>query len=110
MPAMPTGDPWPGLNWLLDQEARIRAGSRAPVVTDGVASYWGDFARLLRIRALLGDRQMREIVHDKKAMSTQVYDSFIRGRERRVIRRPAGDLLSLAQLPISPGKMTGGTA
>jgi thymidylate synthase len=110
MPAMPIGDPWPGLNWLLDQEARIRAGSRAPVVTDSVAPYWADFARLLRIRALLRDRQMREIVHDKRAMSTPVYDSFIRGRERRAIRRPVGDLLSLAHHPISLSKMTGGTA
>jgi thymidylate synthase len=110
MPSMPVGDPWHGLTWLFDQEGRIRAGSRDQIATDSVAPYWADLARLLRIRALLGDHQMREIVHDKRAMSTPVYDSFIRGRERRAIRRPVGDLLSLANLPASSRKVTGGTA
>lgn len=107
MPQMPVGDPWPGLNWLLNQEARIRAGSRESITTDDAEPYWADLARLLRIRALITDHALREIVHDKRAMSTPVYDAYIRGREKRATRRQPGDLLSLADLPDTPGKMTG---
>ena len=50
MPAMPVGDPWPGINVLLGAERTLRLGGS--VTEDDLRSagpYWGDLIRLLHI-------------------------------------------------------------
>lgn len=83
MPAMPEGDPWSALAWLCRAEATIRLGSQASLAMDGVDPYWADLARLLRIKALIARRDWREVVREKRSMSSGVYDTFIHGKERR---------------------------
>lgn len=82
MPPMPAGDPWPSIKWLLATEARIRGGDTGPLDGADVTSYWADLARLLLIHAHLKTRNLRGIVELKKAMTTPVYDAFIRSKAR----------------------------
>ncbi|MFM9850228.1 MAG: thymidylate synthase [Hyphomicrobiaceae bacterium] len=82
MPAMPVGDPWPSLKWLLQVEERLRQRDLTISAKEDVDPYWIDLARLLRIKALLSRGDKREIVREKNAMRSEVYDQFIRGRAK----------------------------
>lgn len=52
MPAMPPGDPGPGLGSLLAQEARLREDGADVDVELPQESYWADLVRLLQVYAL----------------------------------------------------------
>jgi thymidylate synthase len=96
MPPMPTGDPDVPLAWLLQMEEAIRLGGAEPD-TAIIEDYWQDLARILRIKALLKDRRLREVALLKKQMSTPVYNAFIRRRELAAVEKagPQHDLLGI---------------
>lgn len=91
MPAMPIGDPWSALQWLLGAEEAIRRlGPRAPLVLDGVDPYWADLARLLRMKALLRAKDGPAMVEEQGSMASAVYAAFIRGKGRHLPNESAG--------------------
>jgi thymidylate synthase len=100
MPRMPAGDPWPDIRKLLAAEAIIRSRKKAQVDTYS-HDYWTDLDRLLRIFAItrakrkLPMKRKRELVQLKNQMSSRVYVSYIRKRERRVEIPAAPDLLTI---------------
>lgn len=114
MPPMPSGDPGPQLEWLLRTEACIRLGHAMPD-PDGVHPYWLDLARILRIKPLLRDGDMRAVAQLKNEMSDGVFAAFIRNREMAASGRngapavipPQPDLLSMSQAAASPGTTRG---
>jgi thymidylate synthase len=77
MPDMPTGDPWPSLDKVLQAEARIRNGNKIDAETLGLAEYWSDLVRLLQIH-------FSETDIDKKAfldkMAFRRYRPYVLGR------------------------------
>lgn len=101
MPAMPKGSPGDPMQWLLDVERDIRLGSVDLPPTEGVDPYWIDLARLLLIKRLFDQKDLRGIVEQKKLMHSMVYNAFIRGREAAVIRNSDPQL-------ILPGLKTAG--
>lgn len=115
MPPMPPGDPGPQLAWLLRAEACIRLGYTMPD-PDGVHPYWLDLARILRIKRLLRDGDMRAVVQLKNEMSDKAFAAFIRNREVAASSRidapavtpPQLDLPDVGQAAPSPGA-TGGS-
>ena len=80
MPAMPFGDPWPSIAWLLAAEQAIRLRRPEPS-SAGIAPYWLDLARLLRIKVIYKDKDMRQLAQIKNEMSSPVFDAYIRGRQ-----------------------------
>lgn len=102
MPPMPPGDPWQAINWLQGMEARYRSGVRDPIAADDVDPYWTDLARLLRIKALLDDGNRRGVVNEKHNMKSQVYSTFIRGRETKVISRVEDRQMTLSGIMKDP--------
>lgn len=82
MPDMPAGDPWPSLRWLLGIEEAIRLGRAHSLEGVDAAQYWVDIARLLRIHGFLKERRLREVVAEKSAISTDVYEALIRSKSR----------------------------
>ncbi|MEQ1717212.1 MAG: thymidylate synthase [Hyphomicrobium sp.] len=96
MPPLPSGDPWPSVNWLLGIEASIRMGGSPSLDENGVDPYWVDLGRLLRIHTLLKTKNMREIVKEKNAMTSPVYDAFIRSKASVTEAIPDAPMLNLA--------------
>ncbi|WP_375458346.1 thymidylate synthase [uncultured Enterovirga sp.] len=86
MPPMPKGDPWHSVAWLIEAEQAIRLGGQEPVA-DGIPGYWLDLARLLRIKVLHRNGDMRRLAEEKAKMESPVYDAFIRGRQIAAHRR-----------------------
>lgn len=86
MPEMPDGDPWGSVDWLLKTERALRLKRPTPSQS-GIDSYWLDLGRLLRIKAFHERANVRGIVDEKRQMDSEVYDSFIRGRQAVVERR-----------------------
>ncbi len=92
MPAMPTGDPWQSIDWLIEAERAIRQDQSEPS-SNGIDPYWLDLLRLLRINRWLRNRRlhntgdMRQLVKEKNEMGSAVYDAAIRGRELKVVKR-----------------------
>lgn len=98
MPAMPIGDPWRALQWLLGVEEAIRKlGPGAPLILDGVDAYWADLARLLRMKALLRAKDGRSVVAEQSHLSSSVYAAFVRGKGRHLSHESSGPQ------PILPG-------
>ncbi|MDX2307994.1 MAG: thymidylate synthase [Hyphomicrobium sp.] len=84
MPAMPVGDPWNAIKWLLDKEARIRCGVLDIGDVTAIDPFWVDLARLLLVHAHLKRKDRRAIVEVKNAMAAGVYDAFIRAKATSV--------------------------
>lgn len=102
MPEMPVGDPWPSLRWLLGIEEAIRMGHPYSLEGADVAPYWLDIARLLRIHKALKERHLREVVLEKSAISTNVYEALIRSKAH--LRKIESDvpLLTYGDSPAVP--------
>jgi thymidylate synthase len=94
MPAMPSGDPWPSIRWLLGAEEAIRLGRPYALEGTAIAPYWVDLARLLRFHRLLKEGRRREIVQEKSMMSTDVYEALLRSKSQ--VRDVEGDAPLLA--------------
>ncbi len=103
MPIMPSGDPWPSIAWLLKTESKIRSNPTEALEAEGVAPYWQDIARLLKVRELIKLKQMRDVVREKNRMSSPIYDDFIRSKSHAIKDRQESqlfpDLLSEKSAP-----------
>jgi thymidylate synthase len=78
MPAMPTGDPWPAIQTLLEVESALRLGS--PFDWDRLDSldpYWADLVRMLQVFRYRKDGNAKEIRVVRERMSSGVYRQFI---------------------------------
>ncbi|MET4808361.1 thymidylate synthase [Limibacillus sp. MBR-115] len=90
MPAMPFHDNWASIGTLLDVERQIREGQYVDFELLDLPPYWADLARLLRIYAITKDQNevsvasRRELVRLKQAMSTDIYDLYIRKKDVRI--------------------------
>lgn len=85
MPAMPLGDPWQSLSWLLKAELGIRKGGTSIPNATGIDTYWVDLARLLLIMSLYKAEDFKGIVTEKRRLSSPVYEAFVRGREKALL-------------------------
>jgi len=87
MPAMPSGDQWTAVEKLLMAERAIRRG-RAPSMR-GVDPYWADLIRLLQVyrysRDAANGPQRRQITVIRKQMVSDMYDTYIAKRARRMV-------------------------
>lgn len=78
MPAMPIGDPWPGIRVLLKAESIIRCGgSLDSALLSGMDPYWADLIRLLEILRYKKEKDPIRITEVRAKMSSKVYDPFI---------------------------------
>ena len=78
MPAMPTGDPWPAIETLLESESALRLGK--PFDGDrlaGLNPYWADLVRMLQVFRSHKNRDAKEIRALNERMSSEVYSQFI---------------------------------
>jgi thymidylate synthase len=80
MPAMPKGDPWQSVTWLLEAERAIRCGLPEPQKA-GIDDYWIDLTRLLLIKKLHDTKNLRRLIQVKNEMASPVYNAFIRGKQ-----------------------------
>lgn len=87
MPPMPTGDPWPSIDLLLEAELAIRAARAFDDTRLGdVDPYWADLIRLLQVFRVFRCRQDKDLDRIKGLrgrMSSDVYYPFI----DRVLRK-----------------------
>ena len=97
MPPMPLGDPFPSLAWLLDTESKIRAGTREISQPADMNSYWIDLARLLLIKALYDEGDLRGIVRESRLLVAKVYENFVRGKVRHLALKEEFQLSLLDQ-------------
>jgi thymidylate synthase len=105
MPPMPVGDPWHSVAWLLEAERAIRLDQPEPS-SDAMDAYWLDLVRLLRVKVLYQNKDLRGLVQQKSEMASLVYDAFIRGRQVAVMRRQDVQLDLLGISPSAQGKAT----
>ena len=105
MPAMPQGDPWPSIKWLLRVEESIRLEREVPVFDGAVDPYWLDLGRLLKIRPLVAAKNKRGIVEVKNAMHSKVYDTYIREKEGRAAAKSGNKKNSSSNVPSTGGKL-----
>lgn len=91
MPAMPTGDPWPGIRLLLEAESSIRIGGTFDAGRlDNVDPYWGDLIRLLQVFRCSKDKDADSIEILRGRMSSDVYRTFIDKRLSQLSRSAWG--------------------
>jgi thymidylate synthase len=78
MPAMPIGDPWPGIATLLKAESIIRTGGTLDsALLSGTDPYWADLIRLLEILRYKKAKDAARITEVRATMSSKIYDPFI---------------------------------
>jgi thymidylate synthase len=78
MPPMPLGNPWHGIQVLLETEAIIRSGSSVSVLgLEGLESYWIDLIRLLEIYRCLKDKDFDGVKKLRAMISSSTYYAFI---------------------------------
>lgn len=84
MPAMPPGDPWAGVDALLQQEAQLRRDGADAVVELPDEEYWADLVRLLQIYALTRGRRSPDhasrAVATRDALACRAYAPFVTQR------------------------------
>jgi thymidylate synthase len=75
---MPIGDPWPGIDLLLQAESAIRnKGALAVAGLADVDPYWADLIRLLQVFRCKTDKNADTVKGLREAMSSQIYLPFI---------------------------------
>lgn len=85
MPPMPTGDPWPAINMLLEAEAAIRTGDTFDVSRlDDLNPYWADLIRLLQVFRSWKAKDADKIKELRGRMSCNIYHPFIDKRLSRL--------------------------
>jgi thymidylate synthase len=82
MPRMPDGDPWPSIKKVLDAEMLVRSKKPIDANAVGVEPYWADLIRLLQIFATRSGVRIDGL---KAAMTSKIYNAYI--RPRRGMRR-----------------------
>jgi thymidylate synthase len=82
MPEMPSGDPRPSVEALLQAEAAIRRGRNPNQFLNRLDPYWQDLGRLLQVYRYFQDGNNREIARIRKKMESPVYDQYITKKVR----------------------------
>jgi thymidylate synthase len=78
MPAMPVGDPWPGVASMLDAEYRIRSeGIFDRSKLEEIDPYWADLIRLLNVFRCKREKDPDTIRALRESMSSNIYFPFI---------------------------------
>lgn len=84
MPSMPPGDPWAGVDALLQQEALLRRDEADAAVALPDEDYWADLVRLLQVYALTRGRRLPEhasrVEAVRDALVCQAYAPFVTQR------------------------------
>lgn len=81
MPAMPTGDPWPAIEALLEAESTLRLGKVFDTNRfDGLDPYWADLVHMLQVLRYNKEGNAKEIKAISERMSSGVYRQFIESR------------------------------
>ncbi|MFL5330246.1 MAG: thymidylate synthase [Gemmataceae bacterium] len=96
MPAMPHGDPWPGIGHVLNAEDLVRSGkSPGKRRMSKLAPYWQDLVRLLQAYSLFKRERYAEIPAIKKQMAHQVYKEYVvqKARPKKSVPRTGQPLL-----------------
>ena len=80
MPPMPSGDPWPAIEELLDAEQELRAGNLNYQPPEGLHPYWQDLTILLKAYACIKhlprasrDQAIEELVRQLHEKSLRLY-------------------------------------
>lgn len=81
MPSMPSGDPWPALEIVLDCERRIRTGETIDISELKLNPYWQDLVRLLQILKYIKDGKRKDVIVLKDAMASKIYETYITKRQ-----------------------------
>lgn len=81
MPPMPSGDHSDAISWLLNIDSCIRSNKTSTIDWSAMPPYWIDIGRILIIQDLLFRKNMRGVAQQRKLMSTDVYESFLRRKE-----------------------------
>jgi thymidylate synthase len=85
MPAMPTGNPWPALDFLRDAELAIRTrGVHSLAGLEILDHYWADLIRLLQVFRLYKDKDANKVKELRDKMSSNIYYPFIDQRLRQL--------------------------
>lgn len=109
MPAMPSGELPQSLKWLLHKEIEIREGNREDLDLgdcSAVRDYWLDLARLFLTKYVNdkmdvdGFQKLRLLSQIKQAMTSKVYDAFIRGREEKLQKTEQAQLSFIKELKV----------
>lgn len=78
MPPMPTGDPWPAIDSLLQAESAIRTeGVVGDGKLDAVDPYWADLIRLLKVFECKKKKNVEKVKALRGSMCSKVYFPFI---------------------------------
>ncbi len=78
MPAMPAGDPWSSIQFLLEAESAIRQRRAFDTsLLSELDPYWADLIRLLQIFRLKKDNTTTGMEEIHKGFSSEVFDPFI---------------------------------
>jgi thymidylate synthase len=82
VPEMPSGDPWPSIQALLQAEAASRRGRDSKQFLEGLDPYWQDLGRLLQVYRCFKDGNNKEITRIRRKMSSPVFDQYITKKVR----------------------------
>ena len=84
MPSMPSGDPWPSIQMLLEVEQEIRVGKTDSALLLELAPYWADLARLLQVHFAQGDEA--QLSRLRAGFVFPGYRVFVDGKRGRPIQ------------------------
>ena len=85
MPVMPKGDPWPGIDSLLDAESALRSGNYLDeAIMSDLDPYWADLIRLLQLLRYRKDKNVELIASLRSRMAFDVYRVFIETKLRQL--------------------------
>ncbi len=101
MSPMPTGDPRPSIETVLEAEGALRDGRAIGDSMKGLTPYWRDLVRLLEIYGHSKRKEYAKISRIRRAMSDPVYKEYITRREgpKRTAPRSGQPGLPFTDLP-----------
>lgn len=82
MPAMPSGDPWPSIQVLLETEARIRTGEAIDETTWTVEPYWRDLVLLLQAFRHYKDKDEAKIAEVTQRLTSSVFKTYLEQKRK----------------------------
>ncbi len=99
MPIMPSGDPFPNIERLLQFERSTRLG-RHPNIPKDLPTYWRDLATLLAIFRADKDKKTAAVIKKiRKQVQSDAFNTYIDIRERNAQKREAPPSIPYPELP-----------
>ena len=85
MPTMPTGDPWPAIDTVLQAEYALRSGDQFDDDRlEDVDPYWADLVHLLQVFRYHKDKNAKGVRAVRERISSDVYRQFIETKLRQL--------------------------